>query len=61
MRLTPFRMMCMQASAAVRQTARKQKINKYMVHIYDEATSRETKPIAILFAWLMAREKHFSR
>ena len=61
MRLAPIRMMCVQASATVRQTIRTQKINKYMVHISDEATSRETKPMAVIFAWLMAREKHFSR
>ena len=53
------------ASTALHQTTKTaiktQKINKYMLHICNEATTSQTKPVAILFAWLMAQEKHFTR
>ena len=62
MKLT--RLLHTMGSTISRQTTTKtEKINKYMVHIYDEATanSREPKPIVVLYAWLQAKEKHLER
>ena len=67
MKLTKF--LCTVVSVGTRQTTattrgattKIEKINRNMIHIYDEATAGEAKPIAVLYAWLQAKERYLSK
>ena len=38
-----------------------QQINKYMRYLSAETSNNETKPMVVIYGWLMSKEKHYRR
>ena len=51
----------MHTAAVLARQIKRQQINSYMAHISDGSAESNIKPIAVIYSWLMAQEKHFTR
>ena len=63
MRITLYRTMCMQTAAAFSRQITLKRINSYMMHVSNGSAMVDSnlKPIVVIYSWLMAKEKHFTR
>ena len=51
----------MHTAAVLSRQIKRQQINSYMAHISDGSAESSLRPMVVIYSWLMAQEKHFTK